>query len=136
MKSNYQVVVAETSIVVLSKGVFQTSIPLRRWSSDDGLQWSGRLLQNHQIEWLVGQLNVALIEPSTESTMHRIHRVLADDSMPSRVPPRANRNKICELVTPKEEPTISPCLVPKPRSARRRQPRHAHLGSSSKSIAE
>ena len=48
MKSSNQVVWTETSIVVLSKGIFQTSIPLREWSTSDGTTWSGVLRQGHQ----------------------------------------------------------------------------------------
>jgi len=50
MKSLNHVVATETSIVVLSKGHFQTSIPLRRWVTTDETEWSGSLLQNHQID--------------------------------------------------------------------------------------
>jgi hypothetical protein len=92
MKSLNQAVLTESSIVVLSNGVFQTSIPLRHWSTNDGVSWSGRLRQAHQIEWLIVKLNDALNDPTEESIMQRVLRVLADSGMPPRVPPRPKKN--------------------------------------------
>jgi len=87
MKASYQVVLTDNSIVVLFMSRLQTSIPLRHWSSVDGTTWSSVLRQGHQVDWLVGKLSDALNDASTDSTMQRVHRVLADPSMPPRLPP-------------------------------------------------
>jgi hypothetical protein len=111
MKSSYQVVLTESSIVVLFKGTFQTSIPLRQWSTRDGSTWSSLLRQNHQIDWLMREFTDALNDASTESTMLRVLRVLADTSMPPRVPPRP-RPTAGVAFAPREESSITPSLVP------------------------
>jgi hypothetical protein len=110
MKSSYQVVLSETSIVVLFKGIFQTSIPLREWSTHDGSTWSGLLRQGHQIDWLVGNLNDALNAPTTESTMQRVHRVLADASLPPRLSARTSVRGGVALAP--REVSITRCTVP------------------------
>jgi hypothetical protein len=117
MKSFYQVVLTECSIVVLFKGVFQTSIPCREWSTNDGSSWSASLRQSHQIAWLIERLTEALNEPTTETTMRRVHRVLADTSIPPRLPPRPR---------PREEEPMAPrkaaSIVPSPMQAHRPSP--------------
>jgi hypothetical protein len=123
MKSSNQVVLTETSIVVLSKGVFQTSIPLRHWSTHDGTTWSGLLRQGHQIEWLIGRLNAAFNDATTESTMQRVHRVLADPSMPPRVPPRPKRTAAMIQPTSDASTIIPPLVVPPPAPSRLRRNR-------------
>jgi hypothetical protein len=120
MKSSYQVTLTESAIVVLFKGVFQSSIPVRQWSTLDGRTWSGMLRQSHQLDWLLRKLTDALSDPTTESTMRRLHRVLADHSMPPRVPARARPTGSVALA-PSEVPSITPSGVqPRAPSALRR----------------
>jgi len=133
MKSSIQVVLTETSIVVLSRGVFQTSIPLRQWSTCDGSTWSGQLRQGHQIEWLIGKLNDALNDSTSESTMQRIHRALADPSMPPRLPPRRKPTGAV-TVSPYDEARTPP-EVAQQRASRLRQNPHARPAQSPRSTA-
>jgi len=113
MKFSNQAVLTESSILVLSKGVFQTSIPLRRWSTQDGMLWSGSLRQGHQIEWLIANLNESLNELTSESLMQRVLRVLADSNMPPRLP--LISKKPVKDTTKSDEPTSasSPPTVPR-----------------------
>jgi hypothetical protein len=120
MKSKYQAVLTENSIVVLFKGSFQTSIPLRHWSTHDGTTWSSRLRQGHQIEWLIGRLNEALNDPSTESTMQLVHRVLADPSMPPRLPTRP-KSTVGEALPTGNGSSIATLVAPMPSSPHRRK---------------
>jgi hypothetical protein len=78
MKSSIQVLVTETSVVVLSKGAFMTSIPLRHWITTDGTTWSSRLRRAHELERLISRLTSALQNLGSDSVMKRILRVMAE----------------------------------------------------------
>lgn len=124
MKSSNQVVLTETSIVVLSHGLFQTSIPLRQWSTRDGTTWSSTMRPRHQIDWLSAKLNHALNDSTNESIMQRVLRVLADPSMPSGLGPRPEAIEVTPLSCDK---------VPRPtlrRELATPQPRHRTLPRS------
>ncbi len=141
MKSSNQVVLTETSIVVLSHGVFQTSIPLRQWSTRDGTTWSSALRQRHQIEWLSAKLNHVLADSTPGSIMQRVLRVLADPSMPSRLRPpleaikEVNPLSCDELTRP---PLRIEVASPQPRRLRHRaspRSRQADVGLSARPVA-
>ena len=134
MKSAYQVVVTEGSIVVSSKGIFQTSIPLRQYSTLDGSTWSGSLRQAHQIDWLVEKLTLALNDSTTESTMQRVLRVLANTAMPPRVSPRRRPRGGAPLKL-LVEASLTPSLTPSPgRSRLRRHRQHPPMQSPQPTI--
>ena len=78
MKSSIQVLVTETSVVVLSKGAFMTSIPLRHWTTTDGTTWSSRLRRAHDLKWLVARLTRALQNLGSDSVMKRILEVMTE----------------------------------------------------------
>lgn len=80
MKSPFRVEVTETSIVITANSRWLTSIPLRRWSTVDGVTWSSRLRAPAEVERLVAHLSQALQNGSPDSVMKRVLRVLSTDS--------------------------------------------------------
>jgi hypothetical protein len=74
--------------------------------------WSGLLRQGHQIEWLIANLNESLNEPTHESLMQRVLRVLSDSKMPPRLPPRPK--KTVENATECDEKKVAspPSIAP------------------------
>jgi len=77
MKCSQRVVLTDTAVVVLSKGTFLTSIPLRHWTTTDGSTWSIRHRRAREIDWLIGRLTNALSDLGTDSVMQRILGVMA-----------------------------------------------------------
>jgi hypothetical protein len=131
MKLSNQAVLTENSIVVLSRGVFQTSIPLRHWSTHDGVLWSGLLRQGHQIEWLIANLNESLNEPTNEFLMQRVIRVLSDSKMPPRLPPRSKKTVENTTECDENKAASPPSIAPIRRRSvpRRRSPPTTATGS-------
>ena len=90
MKRSDQVVVTETAVVILSRGTFLTSIPLRHWTTTDGSTWSSRQRSAHEIDWLITRLTNALQNPSSDSVMKRVLSVMSQE--PPSLPLRMARN--------------------------------------------
>jgi hypothetical protein len=88
MRSLHQVVLTQTAVVVLSKGAFLTSIPLRHWTTSDGSTWSSRLRRAHEIDWLITRLTDALQNLGSDSVIKRIMSVMSEE-LPSPLPIRA-----------------------------------------------
>ena len=80
MTRQAQVLLTETAIVVVEKGVALTSIPIRVWepSNPEGFvsTWSSRSRNPEDLHALVGRLRIALGRPSEESIMGRVMSVM------------------------------------------------------------
>lgn len=78
MKSKINVVLTETAVVVVANGTFMSSIPLRHWTTTEGMTWSGRLRRALEIGWLISRLRQEFELPSDDSVMKRLLRVMTE----------------------------------------------------------
>jgi hypothetical protein len=82
MNSSITVVLTDTAIALVSKNSVLTSIPLRRWTSNNGSTWSGRLRPQTEVVWLIDRLRTVLQNDGDESVMKRVLRVMSEEPPP------------------------------------------------------
>src|SRR5271166_2576155 len=82
MNPSISVVLTDTSIALVSKNSVLTTIPLRKWSSNDGSTWSGRLRPDSEVTWLMERLRTVLRNDGRDSVMKRVSRVLSEEPPP------------------------------------------------------
>jgi hypothetical protein len=82
MNSSITVVLTDTAIALLSKNAVLTSIPLRRWTSNNGSTWSGRLRPHTEVTWLIERLRTTLRNDGADSVMKRVLQVMSEEPPP------------------------------------------------------